>query len=221
MAPPWYRFIVASAPVVIGLTGGIASGKSAAAAILREHGAAVVDADELARQVVAPGQPALSEIVARFGAEMLLPDGRLDRKKLATRVFSDPQARADLERITHPRIAQASRNEIMAHGARGARIVFYEAALLVENGMHRTLDALVVVATPTDIQLQRLMNRDQLSVELAEARISAQLPLAQKLEAATWVIDNRGDSASLWREVERVLTEIKTRFGSPSALSHP
>lgn len=211
---------MASAAIVIGLTGGIASGKSAVAALLRERGAAVVDADELARRVVAPGQPALAELVARFGDEILQPDGALDRKKLGALVFSDAGARADLGRITHPRIAQASQAEIAAAAASGAAIVFYEAALLVENGLHRNLDAVVVVAVPIEVQRARLIARDGLSPEAAEARIAAQLPLSEKLEAATWVIDNRNDPTALRGEVDRVLAAITARFG-PLARRHP
>lgn len=211
-AASWYPIEVASA-TVIGLTGGIASGKSAVAALLRQRGAAVVDADELARRVVAPGQPALAELVVRFGPDILQPDGQLDRKKLGAIVFSDAAARADLGRITHPRIAQASQQEIAAAAAAGAHLVFYEAALLIENGLHRTLDGVVLVAAPLELQRQRLMQRDQLSAEAADARIASQLPLAEKREVATWVIDNRGDRAQLELEVERVLAEIVARYG--------
>jgi dephospho-CoA kinase len=133
---------------VIGLTGGIASGKSAVAQMLRDRGAAVVDADALARQVVEPGQPALAELAARFGSEILDPDGRLDRKKLAAVAFTDAEARADLNRITHPRIAAAGQAEIQRLHAAGAPVVFYEAALLVENRAHQWLDGLIVVSTP-------------------------------------------------------------------------
>lgn len=198
---------------MIGLTGGIASGKSAVAALLRQRGAAVVDADELARRVVAPGQPALAELVVRFGPEILLADGQLDRKKLGSIVFADAAARADLDRITHPRIAQLSQQEIAAAAAAGASLVFYEAALLIENGLHRTLDGVLLVAAPLEVQRQRLMQRDGLSREAANARIAAQLPLAAKREAATWIIDNRGDRAELELELERALAEITVRHG--------
>jgi dephospho-CoA kinase len=205
---------VASPPaIVIGLTGGIASGKSAVAALLRDRGAAVIDADELARRVVEPGQPALAELVARFGAEILLADGHLDRKRLGTLVFTDPVARADLGRIMHPRIGSASQAEIARHTAAGAKIVFYEAALLVENGLHRNFDALIVVATPAEAQLHRLMARDQLSEQAAAARIASQLPLAKKLEVATWIVDNSGDDQALRREVDQLVNVIAARFG--------
>ena len=112
-------------PVVIGLTGGIASGKSTVARALRARGAAVVDADELARRVVEPGQPALAELTTYFGTSILTDDGRLDRKALGARVFADPVARARLGQITHPRIAALSQQEIARHGAAGAGVVFY------------------------------------------------------------------------------------------------
>jgi dephospho-CoA kinase len=198
---------------VIGLTGGIASGKTTVAKLLVSRGAAVVDADLLARQVVEPGQPALAELVARFGAAILTPDGRLDRKRLAAIAFADPAARADLGRITHPRIAAASAAAIATWADAGANIVFYEAALLVENRASGSLAGLIVVATPPDLQYARLVERDKLPPEDARARITAQAPLADKLAAATWVIENTGDLAALDREVGRVVQDIEAKFG--------
>ncbi len=200
-------------PTVIGLTGGISSGKSTVAAMLRERGAAVVDADVVARQVVEPGQPALDEIRARFGDEVLDADGRLDRKRLGERVFGDAAARAALNAITHPRIAAASQAEIARWAARGAQVVFYEAALLIENGLHRGLDATIVVAAPADVQLERLRARDGLDEAGARARLAAQLPLAQKVAVATWVIDNGGDLEQTRAQLERVADELEARFG--------
>ena len=198
---------------VIGLTGGIASGKSTVARMLAERGAAVVDADLLARAVVEPGQPALAELVARFGAAILTPEGRLDRKRLGAIAFADPAARADLGRITHPRIAAASAAAISTWADAGAGIVFYEAALLVENRAHTGLAGLVVVATSPEVQHARLVARDGLSAEEATARIAAQASLADKRAAATWVIENEGDQVALAREVDRVVVEIERRFG--------
>jgi dephospho-CoA kinase len=198
---------------VIGLTGGIASGKSTVARMLVERGAAVVDADLLARQVVEPGQPALAELLARFGPSIITPDGQLDRKRLAAIAFADPAARADLNRITHPRISAASAAAIATWADAGAGVVFYEAALLVENRAHLGMDALIVVAASEEIQRQRLMTRDAIDDEAARARIAAQAPLADKLAAATWVIQNDHDEAHLAREVERVVAEIEARFG--------
>jgi dephospho-CoA kinase len=198
---------------VIGLTGGIASGKSAVARMLVERGAAVIDADLLARQIVEPGQPALAELVARFGAAILTADGQLDRKRLGAIAFADEDARRDLGRITHPRIAAASAQAIAAWADAGANVVFYEAALLVENRAHTGLAGLIVVSAPREIQEQRLIARDQLSTEEATARIGAQLPLEDKLKVATWVIENAGDLAALGAEVDRVVGEIEATYG--------
>lgn len=206
---------------VIGLTGGIASGKSTVARMLRERGAAVVDADLLARQVVEPGQPALAELVARFGAQILTPDGHLDRKRLGAIAFSDPQARADLGRITHPRIAAASAAAIATWADAGAGVVFYEAALLVENRAHLGLAGLVVVSVTPEVQHARLVERDKLSPEEATARIVSQAPLADKLAAATWVVENHGDVVALTAEVDRVVVEIERRFGPIKVATPP
>ncbi|HEY0190821.1 MAG TPA: dephospho-CoA kinase, partial [Kofleriaceae bacterium] len=198
---------------VIGLTGGIASGKTSVAALLAARGAAVVDADQLARQVVEPGQPALAELVARFGAAILTPDGQLDRKRLGAIAFADPAARADLGRITHPRIAAASAAAIATWADAGADVVFYEAALLVENRSHTGLAGLIVVAAPAEVQHARLVARDGLSADDAHARIAAQLPLADKLAVATWVIENLGERGALEAEVARVVAEIEATYG--------
>jgi dephospho-CoA kinase len=198
---------------VIGLTGGIASGKTAVARMLRARGAVVVDADELARQVVAPGQPALAELVERFGPAVLAADGSLDRKRLGAIIFADPEARAAINAITHPRIATRSREEIQAAAERGARIVFYEAALLVENQTYHGLDGLVVVASSPAVQERRLVERDGSSAEDARARIASQLPVEDKKQVATWVIDNEGDLAELEHNVEVVVRQIEGRFG--------
>ena len=204
---------------VIGLTGGIASGKSTVARMLAERGAAVVDADLLARQVVEPGQPALAELVARFGAAILTPDGQLDRKRLGAIAFADPTARADLGRITHPRIAAASAAAIATWSDAGASVVFYEAALLVENRSYAGLAGLIVVAAPPEVQHARLVARDGLTADEATQRIGAQAPLADKLAAATWVIENRGDREALEREVDRVVADIERQFG-PIRVAH-
>lgn len=199
---------------VIGLTGGIASGKSTVARLLAERGAAVIDADQLARKIVEPGQPALAELVARFGAAILTADGQLDRKRLGAIAFSDEDARADLGRITHPRIAAASAQAIAAWSDAGANVVFYEAALLVENRAHTGLSGLIVVAAPDEIQESRVIMRDALSRDEARARIAAQLPLPEKIAVATWVIQNGGDIDALRSEVDRVVADIEGKYGS-------
>ena len=199
---------------VIGLTGGIASGKSTVATLLAQKGALVVDADQLARAVVEPGQPALAELVTRFGAAILTPEGQLDRKRLGAIAFADPEARADLGRITHPRIAAASAHAIAEASDRGAQVVFYEAALLVENHAHTGLAGLIVVAATPGVQEQRLITRDGLGLVDARARIAAQAPVAAKLEAATWVITNDGDPAELAHQVDAIVADIEAKYGS-------
>ncbi|MBK7071839.1 MAG: dephospho-CoA kinase [Myxococcales bacterium] len=205
---------------VVGLTGGIASGKSTVATLLRERGAAIVDADLLAREVVARGQPALGELVVRFGPAILTADGALDRKALGARVFADPAARADLNRITHPRIAAAAQAAIAAHAAAGVPVVFYEAALLIENGLHRGLDGTIVVSVDPATQAARLAARDNLPPDAVEGRLAAQLPLADKLAVATWVVDNSGDRAALTSAVDRLWHSLEARFG-PLAVAPP
>ncbi len=198
---------------VIGLTGGIACGKSTVAAILRELGAPVIDADELARRVVEPGSPGFAEVIQRFGREVVGPDGALDRKKLGAIVFADPEARRDLNAITHPRIAAASQSEMVKLAAAGATIVIYEAALLVENKIHLGLQGLIVVAAPPEVQLARLIARDRLSEAEAAARIASQLPLADKLAVADWVVDNGGDVDDTRRQVVELWTRIQAHDG--------
>ena len=198
---------------VIGLTGGIASGKSTVARLLAERGAIVIDADQLARQVVEPGQPALAELVARFGAAILTPEGMLDRKRLGAIAFADPGARADLGRITHPRISIAAARAIAEASERGAEVVFYEAALLVENRAQAGLAGLIVVAATPEVQEARLVARDSLTLEEARARIAAQAPLAEKVAAATWVIQNDGQLDHLSAQLDHVISDIEIKHG--------
>jgi dephospho-CoA kinase len=177
-------------PAVVGLTGGIASGKSTVARHFAELGVPSVDADLLAREVVAKGSPGLAAIVETFGEDVLLPDGNLDRKAMGQKVFSDPTARAQLNAITHPRIAALGAERVRALSEKGVPYVLYEAALIVENGLHRGMRALVVVSADAATQRARIMQRDLLSLAEAEARIQSQAPLERKLEVADFVIDN-------------------------------
>lgn len=199
---------------VIGLTGGIASGKSTVAALLRAQGIPVVDADAVARTVVEPGQPAYEDIVREFGRDVLGADGTIDRKRLGERVFSDEARRRVLNTITHPRIAAASQAEIAAHVARGAPIVFYEAPLIVENGLQRALDGLVVVAVPPEVQVRRTMERDGLGEAAARARLASQLPLAAKIAVATHVIDNSGSLAATRAQVDELIEKLGAPGGA-------
>lgn len=177
---------------VVGLTGGIGTGKSTVSRMLRELGAAIVDADQLAREAVAKGSPALAEIAARFGPSVLLPDGTLDRAALGARVFRDEVERRALNAIVHPRVAALSAERISRHVAEGAKVVVYDVPLLYENNLDRMLPEVVVVTAPPEVQRSRLASRDGLSPEEVEARIAAQMPLAEKAKRAQHVIDNGG-----------------------------
>jgi len=193
---------------MVGLTGGIASGKSTVSAMLRELGAEIIDADQVARDVVAPGTPALAEISERFPG-VVSPDGTLDRAALGRRVFSSDDDRATLNAITHPRIQAAVQERTEAHRARGVPRVVYDAALLMENGLHAAMDGgVILVAASEDTQRARLVARDGLTPEEAEARIRSQLPLEAKRRHARWVIENDGDLDSLRAQVERTWREV-------------
>jgi dephospho-CoA kinase len=194
---------------VIGLTGGIASGKSTVARLFRERGVAVIDADELAREVVELGQPALAELVEAFGRSILNERGRLDRKRLAARVFTRPGERRTLNEIVHPRIAAAAAERLAQLAREGARFALYEAALLVENGLHNALDGLIVVSLPADLQHRRMCLRDGFSDEEARSRLASQGSLADKAAVATWIIDNSGSLDNTKRQVEEVLRQIE------------
>jgi dephospho-CoA kinase len=202
---------------VIGLTGGIASGKSTVAQMLRAQGVEVVDADAIAREVVAPGSDGLREVVATFGPAVLASDGALDRPKLAEIVFADAQARARLNAILHPRIGQLSAERIAAAGRTDTPYVVYEAPLLVETGAHRGLSALIVVAAAEPAQLARMMKRDLFAEHAARERLAAQLPLSAKVKEADYVIDNDGDIEALRANTLRVHGAIRQRFLQPSS----
>ncbi|MGC3996142.1 MAG: dephospho-CoA kinase [Anaeromyxobacter sp.] len=205
---------------VIGLTGGIATGKSTFAALLRERGAAVIDADQLARSVVEPGTPALGAIARAFGPEVLQADGRLDRKKLGSKVFADPEQRRRLEAITHPAIREAMADETMRLAARGATLAFYDAPLLYEVGMDRALDAVVVVWAPPEVQRERLARRDGLSPAEVEGRLQAQLPIDEKAARADLVVENTGDPSALAEKADQLLADLRQGRGRrlPNAL---
>nr|WP_217917637.1 MULTISPECIES: dephospho-CoA kinase [unclassified Myxococcus] len=192
------------------MTGGIASGKSTVTRVLRELGAEVLDADVLAREVVEPGTPGLAAVAARFPG-VVGSDGRLDRAKLGARVFGDPAERAALNDITHPLVRQAFMDKLQALEARGVARVIYDVPLLIESGMHAWMEAVAVVWVPRTVQKARLMSRDGLSSDAAEARLAAQLPLDDKRAHATWVIDNSGDLASTRAQVEAMWRAMLAR----------
>jgi dephospho-CoA kinase len=193
---------------VIGLTGGIGTGKSSVARLLSDRGVPVVDADQVAREVVEPGQPALEAIVQAFGEGLLGADGRLDRSALGERVFGDPEARATLEAITHPAIAQRSGELFARHLQEGHEAVVYEASLLVETGRHKHFDGLIVVTAPEAARIARVHQRDGLPEAAARARIAAQLPMADKVAVADVVILNDGSLEDLAVATDRAWAEL-------------
>ena len=199
--------------LLVGLTGGIGSGKSTVARMLEKRGAVVFDADVLARQAVAPGTPGFEKVVERFGPNVLAPGGGLDREALASIVFSDPAARRDLEGIVHPEVRR-----MFAEGCEeyrdSDRVVVFSAPLLVETGMHTAFDLLIVVSAPLATQIERLMRDRGMAERDVQARIDAQLPLEAKAEAADVLVDNEGTLEDLEAQVERVWRNLVTRAGS-------
>ncbi|HEY6907756.1 MAG TPA: dephospho-CoA kinase [Myxococcales bacterium] len=193
---------------VWGLTGNIGSGKSTVGRLLAAAGIPVVDADQVAREVVDKGRPALREIAARFPG-VLLPDGSLDRKALAQRVFADGDEREALNRIVHPRIAEEVSTRLGALAGAGHPVAVYEAALIVENGLQTGLDGLVVVVAPPEAQIARLRLRDGMTEAEARARIAAQLPSAEKVRHATFVIENSRSEAELVAQVNRLAARMR------------
>jgi dephospho-CoA kinase len=198
---------------LFGLTGGIASGKSTAAARLRVRGVPVIDADELAREVVAPGTGGLREIVETFGPGVLDASGALDRKALARIAFADDAARARLNAITHPRITALTFERSAELARVGQPLACYEAALIVENGAADAFRPLVVVACPEEVQLARVRARDAASAADALARIRAQKPLGEKVAVADFVIDTSGTLEASARRTDDVLAAICDRLG--------
>jgi dephospho-CoA kinase len=199
---------------VFGLTGGLASGKSTVAARFRAQGVPVIDADQLARAVVAPGTAGLAAVVEAFGRGVLLPDGSMDRAAVAAIVFGDPDKRRRLNAIVHPRVGAASAEKVAALESQGVELACYEAPLLVENGIADAFRPLVVVAVPEDVQVARATVRDACTEEQARARLAAQLPLSAKVAAADFVIDNAGTREATERRADEVLGEIRNRLAA-------
>lgn len=192
--------------VRVGLTGGIASGKSTVSAILAELGAVVIDADVLAREVVASGTPGLEAVVAEFGDDVLTAEGELDRPAMGALVFADLGARKRLEAIIHPLVHQRS-TELEAEAAPDA-VVVHDIPLLAEVGRAGSFDAVVVVDAPVEVQVARMERDRGWSREDAEARIAAQASRADRLAIATYVVDNTGTLDDLRRRVAEVYAEL-------------
>jgi len=199
---------------VVGLTGGIACGKTTVASMFSDLGIPVIDADELAREVVEPGTPGLRQIVDEFGKGVLDETGRLDRKKVADLVFGDEAVRETLNAIMHPLIGAAGAEHIMAHQEAPAPYLLYEAALLVETRAYKAFSALVVVSAEESIQRLRLIARDGFTVHEANARIASQLPLARKIAVADHVVVNNGDLDATRRQVGEIHEKLVAQFAS-------
>ena len=195
----------------VGLTGGIGSGKSAVTRALAARGAAVVDADVVAREVVAPGTPGLAAVVEAFGEQVLRADGSLDREALGKRVFSDPEQLARLNAIVHPRVGERTAQLMAEAEASGARILVHDVPLLVENGLAGLYDVVVVVAASPATQLERLVGLRGMTEQDARARIAAQAPLADKLAVADHVVHNDGSRQELSSQVQQLWRELERR----------
>ena len=194
--------------MLIGLTGGIASGKSLVAGELKRLGAYLIDADEIAREVVKTGLPAYNEIVKEFGEKILNPDKTINRKELGRIVFSNPELRKRLEQITHPRIRKKIEAEISAIKAKNPKaVIVVDAALLIEGGLYKKMDKVIVVYADEKTQIKRLTERDGFTIKDAKNRLSAQMPLTEKRRYADFVIENVEGKSK-----EKIKNEVKAIF---------
>ena len=193
----------------IALTGGIGSGKSEVSRLLAAQGAVVIDADRLAREVVEPGTPGLTEVVAAFGLGVLAPDGSLDRPALGARVFQDDGARRRLEAIIHPRV-RVRAAELEAAAGPDA-VVVHDIPLLVETGQAASFDGVIVVDVPEEVQVERLVQKRGMTEDEARSRIVAQASRQQRAGVADWIVDNTGSLVDLEAAVARVWKELRSR----------
>jgi dephospho-CoA kinase len=199
---------------MLGLTGGIGSGKSTVADLLRRRGAVVIDADAIAREVVEPGMPALRALVERFGGEILRADGTLDRPALARLAFVDDESRQALEAITHPAIGEEFLRRVAA--AEPGTVVVHDVPLRVESKRGFDYGAVIVVEAPREVRLERLESRG-VPREDAEARMAAQATDEERRAVATWVIDNAGELADLERQIDAIWPDLEERARAAAA----
>ena len=197
---------------LIGLTGGIGSGKSTVAQLLEEQGWVLVDADRIARDIVEPGQPALAELAEAFGEDILRADGTLDRGLLASRAFASREKTDLLNSITHPRIHEETQARFDAARRAGEEFVVYDVPLLVDNGLHKDMDATIVVDVDVEERVRRLVEFRGLEEDDARRRIAAQIPDDVRRAAADVIIDNNGPREALDAQVAEVVEELKRRF---------
>ena len=196
--------------LIVGLTGGVASGKTAVSRVLKEEGAYIIDADQIARELVQPRKPAWKEIIRAFGQEILQEDGSIHRKKLAGKVFADAKQRKLLSQMLHPRIRKEMDRRVKEIGQRDPEaIVVIDAPLLVELGNHRRMDKLIVVTSTRTQQLERLKDRDGANRGEALKIVSSQMPLEEKLKFADFVIRNEGSLEEMKRKAREVFKELR------------
>jgi len=202
--------------MILGITGNIASGKTTVAKWFGEAGARVLSADQLAREVVQPGSLLLQQIVARFGSQVLQANGELDREMLSRLIFADPQSRRELDGLMHPAIAELSLQRLAELNADQATLVVYESPLLYEAGAESRVDKVLVVAIDPEQQLRRLMSRDSIDESTARLRVAAQLPQAEKIRRADYVIDNSGTEEECRSRVMQLARELYNQLQGSS-----
>jgi dephospho-CoA kinase len=196
--------------LIVGLTGGVASGKTAISQILKEEGAYLIDADQIARELVQPHTATWNELIKVFGKEILQEDGSIHRKRLAAKVFSDPEQRNLLNQILHPRIKTEMNKRVKEIGQKDPNaIVVIDAALLIELGDHREMDKVIVVTSTEKQQIERLKKRDGVDQEEAQRVLSSQMPLEGKMKVADFLIQNEGSFEETRRRVKEVFQELK------------
>ena len=197
--------------LVVGLTGGIASGKTVVSKMLKDLGALIIDADEISREVVAPQTRCWEKLVSSFGKEILQEDLTLDRKKLADRVFNNPKELLTLNSLIHPEIMERIDDRLLAIKEKNPElIVIIDAALIIETGMYEKYDKLIVVCAGEKTQIERILHRDELSQDEAKKRIHSQLPLRDKIKIADFVIENEGALSKTKEQVEKVFNTISS-----------
>jgi dephospho-CoA kinase len=200
--------------LIVGLTGGIASGKSLVTRVLRDLGAHIIDADKIVHDLLSPGEDACSEVIGHFGGSIQLPDGSIDRRMLGDIIFNHPDERAWLNNCIHPRVFQAYQTQV--HHLRERQpdaIVVMDAALLIETGYHKKMDKLIVVYAKQKDQVKRLMERDRFTLKQALARISSQMPLDEKRKYADYVIDNTGTREVSEQQTREVFEKLRQEAG--------
>ncbi|KAF8902234.1 dephospho-CoA kinase [Gymnopilus junonius] len=200
--------------LVVGLTGGIATGKSTVSGLLKAHNVPIIDADVIAREVVAPGTSGLSKIAKTFGSDVLLPDGSLDRKKLGSIVFNDAEKRRQLTEIVHPAVRKAMLLQVLWHWMTGHKYAILDVPLLIEGPLWKWVGLVVVVYCSEEIQLQRLISRDSSTPAEASSRLRSQIPIADKVAYADVVVDNSGTRSELESQVDSLVKRLEKEAGS-------